>query len=166
MNKQKLMKRAWEIAKNGAKKFGGKVREYFSIALSIAWKELKNMTIELKKVVEFTVGTPKQIKWANDIRNRIIIAAEKYIVPNIEEMKRVKLRGVTESDIEFAIDEYLEKVNSIAEETSAKAIIENYKHIRTELDGLKIFSHDDIEISVVLSDALKAVYNKKGELLI
>ena len=44
-----VMKRAWEIARNGVKKFGGKVKEYFSIALKLAWKELKNMNkIEVK----------------------------------------------------------------------------------------------------------------------
>jgi hypothetical protein len=36
-----VMKRAWEIAKEGQKKFGGKVKEYFAIALKMAWAETK-----------------------------------------------------------------------------------------------------------------------------
>lgn len=36
MNKSNLFKNAWEIARNGQKKFGGKVKEYFSEALKMA----------------------------------------------------------------------------------------------------------------------------------
>lgn len=44
-----IMKRAWEIAKEAVKKFGGKVRQYFSEALRMAWKEAKNVA---KKIVD------------------------------------------------------------------------------------------------------------------
>lgn len=46
---RKIMKRAWEIAREGVKKFGGKVREYLSIAMKTAWFELKKP----KKIFEF-----------------------------------------------------------------------------------------------------------------
>ncbi|MGG3734522.1 hypothetical protein ABET14_04860 [Heyndrickxia coagulans] len=36
-----VMKRAWEIAKAGQRKFGGKVKEYFAESLRLAWKEAK-----------------------------------------------------------------------------------------------------------------------------
>lgn len=36
-----VMTRAWEIAREGAAKFGGKVKEYFQQALVIAWSEIK-----------------------------------------------------------------------------------------------------------------------------
>lgn len=36
------MKKAWEIAKEGQRKFGGKVKEYFSQALKMAWNIVKN----------------------------------------------------------------------------------------------------------------------------
>lgn len=36
-----IMKRAWEIAKSGVEKFGGKVKEYFAEALKMAWAEAK-----------------------------------------------------------------------------------------------------------------------------
>lgn len=52
-----VMVRAWEIAKQGAKKFGGKVKEYFAAALKLAWKEAKEdaMTIE-EKVAQVFAG--------------------------------------------------------------------------------------------------------------
>lgn len=37
-----VMKRAWEIAKTGAKKFGGSVKSYFAQSLKMAWAEVKN----------------------------------------------------------------------------------------------------------------------------
>ncbi len=42
---KQVMKRAWILAKQGASKFGGKVREYLASSLSIAWKEIRNMKI-------------------------------------------------------------------------------------------------------------------------
>ena len=36
-----VMTRAWEIAKEGVAKFGGKVKEYFAQALVMAWAEIK-----------------------------------------------------------------------------------------------------------------------------
>jgi len=37
MSKSDVMKRAWEIARNAVKKFGGKIKEYFSASLKMAW---------------------------------------------------------------------------------------------------------------------------------
>src|SRR5690606_18284207 len=39
--KKQNMKLAWEIAKKGQEKFGGKAIEYIAEALRIAWKEAK-----------------------------------------------------------------------------------------------------------------------------
>lgn len=40
-----VMKRAWEIAREGQEKFGGKVSEYFAIALKMAWAETKTVKV-------------------------------------------------------------------------------------------------------------------------
>lgn len=70
------MVRAWEIAREGVKKFGGKVREYFAQALAMAWQEIKK-GVEIMEKVKGTIskisfpelkGTEKQIKWAKSIR--------------------------------------------------------------------------------------------------
>ncbi|PPQ49145.1 hypothetical protein C5G87_07160 [Paenibacillus peoriae] len=42
-----VMTRAWEIANAAVAKFGGKVKEYFSQALVIAWEEAKNAVKEV-----------------------------------------------------------------------------------------------------------------------
>ncbi|MEK4951934.1 hypothetical protein NST12_16705 [Bacillus sp. FSL W8-1127] len=65
-----IMKRAWEIAREGVKKFGGKVKEYFVVALKLAWKEFKDTVANENGYVKL-VGSEKQVKWANDIREDI-----------------------------------------------------------------------------------------------
>lgn len=54
------MTRAWEIAREGQKQFGGKVSEYLSEALKMAWVEAK-----APKTVEFqtTSGSRKHKSW-------------------------------------------------------------------------------------------------------
>lgn len=44
-----VMKRAWEIAREGVKKFGGKVKEYFAEALKMAWAEFKKGVKKVSK---------------------------------------------------------------------------------------------------------------------
>ena len=66
--KKQIMKRAWEIAKEGQKKFGGKVSEYIAIALKLAWKEVKEGKMEKAQLK----GTPKQVAWAEVIRDRVL----------------------------------------------------------------------------------------------
>lgn len=58
------MKRAWEIAREGQNKFGGKVSEYFAVSLKMAWAEIK-----APKTVEFTTtsGSKKHKSWIAEI---------------------------------------------------------------------------------------------------
>lgn len=39
--KKQIMTRAWQIAREGAAKFGGNAREYMAAALRMAWEEIK-----------------------------------------------------------------------------------------------------------------------------
>src|SRR5690625_4226340 len=58
-----VMTKAWEIARKGVEKFGGKAIEYISQAPRIAWalvKKGRNKMVEMK-------GSEQQIKWANDV---------------------------------------------------------------------------------------------------
>lgn len=55
---RKIMKRAWEIKKENSKNI-------FSLCLKIAWEEAKKET-SLPKLV----GTPKQVAWAEKLRER------------------------------------------------------------------------------------------------
>src|SRR5690625_6090267 len=75
-----VMTKAWEIARKGVKKFGGKAIEYISESLRIAWALVKkggNKMVEMK-------GSEKQIKWANDVYPKAI----EVIGEVIEDMKR------------------------------------------------------------------------------
>lgn len=45
--KKELMSKAWEIAREGQKEFGGKVTEYFNEALKMAWAQAKS-TIDIE----------------------------------------------------------------------------------------------------------------------
>jgi hypothetical protein len=47
-----VMKRAWEIAKEGHNKFGGKVKEYFAVALKMAWTEKRGVNFKEQKAAE------------------------------------------------------------------------------------------------------------------
>lgn len=49
---KKVMMRAWEIAKQAAKKFGGRAIEYIAMALKEAWKEIKNMVMDIADRIE------------------------------------------------------------------------------------------------------------------
>jgi len=44
---KQVMVRAWEIARQGQEQFGGKVSEYLSQALKMAWAESKEVTYEV-----------------------------------------------------------------------------------------------------------------------
>lgn len=136
---KQIMKRAWELAKQGVVKFGGKVREYFAASLSIAWKEIKGMEVKLNEAVAFETGSEKQQKWANEIRERIVAATATQLLPNIEAMKNLRVNMAKNGRTEKAVAVYIEVYNSIMNETSAKAIIDKYAHIRSEANGLKIF---------------------------
>lgn len=55
------MKKAWEIAKEGQNKFGGKVSEYLSEALKMAWGESRKVTLTT------TSGSRKHKSWVAEI---------------------------------------------------------------------------------------------------
>lgn len=61
---KKVMVRAWEIARQGQDKFGGKVKEYFAQALKIAWAETR------KVVINTTSGSRKWKSWVARITGK------------------------------------------------------------------------------------------------
>lgn len=123
--KKQIMKRAWEIAREGQKKFGGKVREYIAIALKLAWKEVKTAKAGTAKAQ--LKGTPKQVAWAEAIRQNVIsyieICFEKGLEwyearegeneriaqtkkEGIEQFKEIQKMLYGQSDAEYWIDEW------------------------------------------------------------
>lgn len=67
MRKQ-VMVRAWEIAKEAVRNFGGKVSEFFRSALTIAWSEAKEVNVvcrreELKDVTaDFVAAVNERVE--------------------------------------------------------------------------------------------------------
>ena len=62
IDKSKLMKKAWEIARNAVKNFGGKIIEYISESMKTAWREMKKSTENVFYVL-------KMIGYAADARD-------------------------------------------------------------------------------------------------
>lgn len=65
MTKQVMVK-AWEIARGGANKFGGNVKEYFAAALKMAWEIVKNVEEEVKVFVS-SIESGKRGLWVAKI---------------------------------------------------------------------------------------------------
>lgn len=92
---KKVMVRAWEIAKEAVKRFGGKVKEFFKQALIMAWKEIKGgIKMENVKVIvpvirgkESEKATRLAEEFAADMNQRIekaIAAGKKFDIRVIE----------------------------------------------------------------------------------
>ncbi|MCO7127840.1 hypothetical protein NIE88_19005 [Sporolactobacillus shoreicorticis] len=72
-----VMSRAWEIAKEGQKKFGGKASQYFAMALKMAWKKAKegNKVVSIAQIIselnEYSTYTARE--WKNYGKHRIYL---------------------------------------------------------------------------------------------
>lgn len=122
---KKVMVRAWEIAREGVKKFGGKVKEFFQQALIMAWAEFKGVM----KMVELK-GSEKQVKWAEDIRANFLKALERYTSVSSEDEKVVKVVN--------AFKAFKEEIEN---QESAKWFIEN----RTFVNEKQIFEGEELK---------------------
>lgn len=49
---KKIMMRAWEIAKQAVKKFGGRAIEYIAMALRNAWEEAKSLSKDITERID------------------------------------------------------------------------------------------------------------------
>lgn len=78
---QNVMKKAWEIAREGQIKFGGKVKEYFSAALRMAWSIVNRMEKMRDVVKNVSVR-----EWSNYGKQRLYIDASISLI----EQKEVK----------------------------------------------------------------------------
>lgn len=62
--KKELMTNAWGIAKNAAKKFGGKAIEYIAGAMKMAWAAIKDSDTSLAKFQAIEAKMRKSGKWS------------------------------------------------------------------------------------------------------
>jgi len=92
---KQVMKRAWELAKEGVTKFGGKVREYFATSLSFAWKEIKTMSNFNAESV-MAIGAKGHVVYvAIPTTNEVTVLNAVNIVKKSEKEVTNKSNGVT-----------------------------------------------------------------------
>jgi len=82
---QNVMTQAWVIAREGQRKFGGKVREYFAEALRMAWRIAKGMEKEFERMKDIVKNATCR-EWKNYGKHRIYVEANIRLV----EQKEVK----------------------------------------------------------------------------
>lgn len=116
------MKRAWEIAREGYEKFGGKVSEYFAEALKMAWAEAKQASKP-----EF-IGSEKQVKWVNDIYPKVVNMVNELIA-EVEEYANRKSEAT-----QNAFNRYVELVSEMKQETKAGFWIDRFGYAKTHND--------------------------------
>ena len=119
MTKKELFEEAHEITRNIVKETGVNYRVQFGICLSFLYQIKK----EVEKEVEFkglTVGSPKQIAWAEKIREGLLEEAKKYAELEI-------ILSDTAEEVEEAMATYKAFVN-LANTNDARFIINNLKN--------------------------------------
>lgn len=142
-----IMKKAWEIAKQGQEKFGGKVKEYFAAALKMAWalaKKTSSMVIAPLKAVAL-VGTDKQVEWAKSIRSEVYralmneVQTEEYIVESSLPMGKntVEKRNVKNLMTAMLSEESLEDYFNSLRDFQVKQAKESAKEIAIRWDRMK-----------------------------
>lgn len=85
--KKEIMSKAWEIAREGQKAFGGKVSEYFAEALKMAWAQAKdNIDIESLEKKGFN-------RWTKGNMDRLYFSLEKSGALELDYYKNGNLRA-------------------------------------------------------------------------
>ncbi len=90
-----IMKHAWEIAREGQKRFGGKVVEYLSESLKIAWAATKKNNIDYTEICRknnclvFTTNNIEELE-VNFLSEDVNIRGERYTKRNHLEHQVVK----------------------------------------------------------------------------
>lgn len=126
-NLSKIMKKAWEYVR--------KLKITISSGLKRAWREAK---MELKELT----GTQKQVKWANDIRQKMLEICDK------NDFKLVK--------------------RSVLNRTTAEWFIENCKIMtskyRTEEDKRWFLKHEELHLEFYYAEEIDITRCKQGYL--
>jgi len=104
-NLSTVMKMAWEIARQGQSKFGGKVREYFSCALKMAWATVKP-SFNFSKLVErkfpsyTSIASANIYKASKALKLQTVVIAAITLVPRDEYVSDIAKNPI-DSDIDF-----------------------------------------------------------------
>lgn len=85
--KKEIMNKAWEIAREGQKAFGGKVSEYFAEALKMAWAQAKS-TINIEALEKKGFN-----RWTKGNMDRLYFSLEKSGALELDYYKNGNLRA-------------------------------------------------------------------------
>lgn len=111
MNKSNLMSKAHKIAKTLIGNYAARL----SMALKMVWNEIKKGVNNMAEMV----GTEKQVKYAQDLKETVKLAAEKIL----EKMANKNLDHNHPMVVEFV--EYIKYVNSSVQELEDASIVIN-----------------------------------------
>lgn len=126
-NLSKIMKKAWEYVK--------KLKMTISSGLKRAWREAK---MELKELT----GTQKQVKWANDIRQKMLEICDK------NDFKLVKRSALNRTTAEWFIE-------------NCKIMTSKY---RSEEDKRWFLKHEELHLEFYYAEEIDITRNKQGYL--
>jgi hypothetical protein len=158
--KKKVMQRAWELARQGVKQFGGKAKEYFPESLRMAWAETKKVYIvethEAEKVLEIVKYGENGIKLVEaEPCEKIVSGGGKYSMPRVTQIYKsanplLIVKNIANKVSAECKDTYLENVCSasfVCGETYA--IKETLKYTGFKWDKIfKAWVSTDKELSV------------------
>lgn len=123
--KTNVFKKAHEITKQIIKK-GDSYKATFALALKFVYSQIKK---EMNKLVELK-GTEKQVKWADDIRNRMIRINEIFK----ETTKDTDMTNVNDETLEGMILKRIERAQNafrnILNNDESKFFIDNFRNIK------------------------------------
>lgn len=135
--KKKVMQRAWELARQGVKQFGGKAREYLAVSLRMAWAEIKEESTMEEKIKEFIELYRIIIIKSGIHKGKIQILNSTQIGKHpedkefIKENKQAFIKAIEakEEEKRRAFEEYKAKINAIdglEEIRNAKSDLESW----------------------------------------
>lgn len=117
MTKANIMRSAWRVAREGQEKFGGKVSEYLSEAMKIAWQDYKIY-------VEYEAKEKERTNIATIDQNLKIDELLKYFAP-LSHNKKFDIDGFKSIVIVWA-----EKKGNVTKQEASKMISDliNFKN--------------------------------------
>ena len=150
MKMKNVMTKAWEIAREGAAKFGGKASEYFAKALKMAWAIIKKGVDMMDHKEKFIELVKEFIALSNETR--------KYDL-NVRHLKLQDYIDVFDEDRkEFMVDAMTEQVQKAKDYLQHKMdTVVRTNDFETVQSGIKNFKKKDDEGYFLLREGIYKV---------
>lgn len=140
------MRRAWRIARDGVKNFGGKVSEYFAISLKMAWAEIK----DIENKIEICLS-----EFEREVNNDIICIGrmiERFVSENVKDR----------SNTSIGVDYKIWYNSTCYKNTETPNLLKLVKEILSisEVRCVNIYDDEIIRLPNYIIDALNASYKR------